>query len=226
MKRCFCWILAAILTVSLLMLCSCSTSGETEPTAAKPTLNSLSNVEKFVREGKIDTAEFPLGTPADEIIKKYSPDENSEKQESTLGSDVVFNITEKAAYTRIVLGTNQYFYLNNDPQKRISVLSSSTDAFNFKIGNCPSDSVIQSLGKPSAQDIPGVEDQIYSFVPIVENITRLTYNVDHYRLDFIFIEDNLQNIVLTDTSLYKNMGHTGKVADSTAAQTASSTAAN
>lgn len=212
---------ALCIAVCAFSLSSCSNSASTEPTTAKKTAyNTMENVKKSVLQGKIDTVEFALGTKADSILQKYS---TTSAQNAQNADHDVFSVTPKADYTRIIKGVAQYFYLNSDADKTISVIASTSDAFNFNVGNCTPNDVIYALGEPNVRDIPDARDVLFGFGFGSENSERLTYNIDKYRLDFIFSNNLLLGVMLTDTSLYKSMGNTVTTAVKTTAATSSAT---
>lgn len=231
MKRIICIMIAAALTLCVFSLASCSKeNANNTATTAKSALNTLENVKTLAIQGKIDTVEYGLGTKADSIIEKYSTTaastaettaNNAQEQEMR-----VFDVTEKKDYTRIILDTAQFFYNNDDPNKQIGVIACTADAYNFKAGNCYSDDVIDALGKPDSTDVPAAEDLIYTF-GVPQGVSRITYKFNKIRLDFVFVDDNLIATVLTDTEIYKNMGHSQTTAAATSADTtAASTDAN
>lgn len=212
MKRIICMIIAAVIAVTAITLSSCSVGGTNNtPTTTKAALNTIENVKKLAMQGKIDTVDYSLGTKADSIIQKFSTTA-AENIESTAADNEhnhenhVFDVTEKTGYTRIILDTAQYFYNNDDPNKQIGVIACTADSYNFKAGNCYSDDIIDALGKPDSKDIPAAEDLIYTF-GVPNGVSRITYNFGKIRLDFVFVDDNLIATVLTDTEIYKNMGH-------------------
>lgn len=227
MKRIICIMISAAVAVTAMSLCGCSVgNANNTPTTTKSALNTLENVKNLAKSGKIDTVEYTLGTKADSIIQKYSTTA-AENTDSTADddhnheNDIVFDVTEKTDYTRIILDTAQFFYNNDDPNKQIGVIACTADAYNFKAGNCYSDDVIDALGKPDSTDIPAAEDLIYTF-GVPSSVSRITYNFDNIRLDFVFVDDNLIATVLTDTAIYTNMGHS----QTTAAATTDATAAD
>lgn len=197
---------ALCIVIGAFAFSSCSKSESTEPTTAKRTAyNTMENVKKSVMQGKIDTVEFALGTKANVIFEKY----NSKSSDSTQQADHdVFSVTQKADYTRIIKGLAQYFYLNDDKDKTVSVIASTSDAFNFNVGNCTPEDVTFALGEPNVRDIPDAKDVMFGFGFSSNNSERLTYNIDKYRLDFIFSNNALLGVMLTDTTIYKNIGNT------------------
>ncbi|MGN0115704.1 MAG: hypothetical protein ACI396_10290 [Acutalibacteraceae bacterium] len=225
MKRKICMIIAVVIAVTAITLSSCSVGGTNNtPTTTKAALNSLENVKKLATQGKIDTVEYALGTKADSIIDKYGTTAAADDTDTTAADDHdhenehVFDVTEKTDYTRIILDTAQYFYNNDDANKQIGVIACTADAYNFKAGNCYSDDVVDALGKPDSKDIPAAEDLIYTF-GVPSGVSRITYKFGKIRLDFVFVDDNLIATVLTDTEIYKNMGHSQTTAAATAAAT-------
>lgn len=220
MKRIICIIIAVVIAVTATTLSSCSVGGaKNTPTTTKAALNTLENVKKLATQGKIDTVEYALGTKADSIINKYGTTAAADDTDSTaadMQENHVFDVTEKSDYTRIILDTAQYFYNNDDPNKQIGVIACTADAYNFKAGNCYSDDVIDALGKPDSKDVPAAEDLIYTF-GVPQGVSRITYKFGKIRLDFVFVDDNLIATVLTDTEIYKNMGHSQTTAAATAA---------
>ncbi|MEE1018189.1 MAG: hypothetical protein UH824_01765 [Acutalibacteraceae bacterium] len=220
MKRIICMIIAVVIAMTALSLASCSVGGTNNtPTTTKAALNTLENVKKLAMQGKIDTVEYTLGTKADSIIDKYSTTAAADDTDNTAAdehiNEHVFDVTEKTDYTRIILDTAQYFYNNDDANKQIGVIACTADAYNFKAGNCYSDDVIDALGKPDSKDIPAAEDLIYTF-GVPQGVSRITYKFGKIRLDFVFVDDNLIATVLTDTEIYKNMGHSQTTAAATA----------
>lgn len=221
MKKIICILLCLCTILTAFGLSSCTKNdNNTEVTAKRTGITTLEAVKNVVMQGKIDGAEFALGTNPDTIKQKYSTTAATNATGEVQGDGTVFDVTDKGDYTRIILGTAQYFYLNKGNDHNISVVACLADAFGFKVGNCYSDTVIDSLGEPDSKDVPAAKDLIYTF-GVPNNATRMTYMIDKYRLDFVFTDDNLLATVLTDTSVYKDMGNSATTAapTTTAAET-------
>lgn len=185
-------------------------------------------VQKQVEAGKIDGAHFAIGAKIDEvkqyflnivqpetttaqtkIKKKGGTTKVITKTQATnpnyvteVGSnEEYYEYYKGASLTSVYYQGEKYFYANDKLDSGAAIIVCSNKAFGFNIGNCPSIDVIHSLGEPDVADIPDF-DQLFFCLGTPINPTRLTYNFGTKRLDFIFSDDNLLVVTLTETSLY------------------------
>ncbi|MBQ7129086.1 MAG: hypothetical protein IJO19_03765, partial [Clostridia bacterium] len=96
----------------------------------------------------------------------------------------------------------KYYFLNSNLNAGIAITVCNEKAFGFQIGNCPSIDVVTSLGEPDVKDAPD-STQLFFCLGTPQDAVRYTYNFGSKRLDFIFSNDNLLVVTLTETNVYK-----------------------
>ena len=227
----------ALILVVLLSLGSCDwfkkESGEEEiviPTTSKrAVIITKEELSSFVKEGKVDGAQFALGASLSKVkeffFEKVSPwtiTVTSSVVEAE-GTSVV--VTEASPYdnpqivtaigekedmykyqvgnslTSVYYDGEQYFYVNGNESAGAAIIVSNIEAYGFKMGNCLEEDVIASIGEPDSRDIPDLS-QLFFCLGSPVNPTRLTYNFDNKRLDFVFSDGNLLVVTLTNTDVY------------------------
>lgn len=208
---------------------------EIPTTSARNIVISKDEASKEISQGKITGATFALGSKIDDVKQYflniigtniYSPTNANGKTAKTEEAQIVTAIGENDDYYQYNKGTNfssvwyngeKYFFLNSNIEAGVSIIVCNETAFGFNIGNCPSVDVVNSLGEPDYKDIPDAS-QLFFCLGTPNNPTRYTYNFDNKRLDFIFSDDNLLVVTLTDTAVYN-----GFTACSPVTQTAETT---
>lgn len=208
---------------------SSKSSDDTKQTTSKRhVVITKDEVKKQVESGKIDGAHFALGTNVDEVKQYFlniiQPETTTAETEIQKKGGKTKIITKTVAenpnyvteignneeYYEYYVGSSltsvyyegeKYFYANDKMASGAAIIVCSNKAFGFNIGNCPSIDVIHSLGEPDVADIPDF-DQLFFCLGTPSNPTRLTYNFGTKRLDFIFSDDNLLVVALTETSVY------------------------
>lgn len=203
---------------------------EVQTTSKRAVVITKKEVEAQVKEGKVGGAVFALNSNIEDvkqyffnIVSPWTVTVTSRVETDEEGNTNV--ITEQSPYdnTQIVTaigehedlyeykkGNNltsvfydgeKYFFKNGEEDKGVAIIACSVDAFGFKAGNCPSVDVVNSLGKPDVTDVPDFS-QLFFCLGTPLDPTRLTYNFGSNRLDFIFDDDNLIMVTLTDTTIY------------------------
>lgn len=209
-------------------------------TSKRNVIITKEEVSAQVSQGKVDSTVFGLGANIDEV-KKYFFDIVSpwtitvtsrvEKKKGTTkiitetspydNTQIVTAVGEKEdmykyqkgnSLTSIYYNGEQYFFVNGNEQAGVAMIVCNISAYGFEMGNCPSVDVINSLGEPDSKDIPTF-NQLFFCLGSPVNPTRLTYNFGDKRLDFIFSDDNLLVVTLTDTKLYNKFSVGAPITD-------------
>lgn len=224
-------VIAVLLTLGSCELFKKDTQEEAIPTtSARSVIITKDEVEKAVSQGKVNGATFALGSKIEDVkqyflniigTNVYTP--SSQNQGKTEEPQMVTAIGENDDYYQYNKGVNfssvwfngeKYFFLNSAVDSGVSIIVCNETAFGFNIGNCPSIDVVNSLGEPDSKDIPDVS-QLFFCLGTPNNPTRYTYNFDNKRLDFIFSDDNLLVVTLTDTSIYNGFSAGTPISTST-----------
>ncbi len=198
-----------------------------------------------VAEGKVDGAYFALGSSIDEVreyffdkvrpwtitvtskivekkgttkvITETSPYDNTQIVTAVGEKEDMYKYQKGNSLTSIYYDGEQYFFVNGNEAAGVAIIVCNIEAYGFQMGNCPSVDVINSLGEPDVKDVPSY-DQLFFCLGSPVNPTRLTYNFGDKRLDFVFSDDNLLVVTLTDTTLYNGFS-TGAPITTTGAET-------
>ncbi len=215
-------ILSLLLCVCFICsLCSCSSKNTTVFTTSKRNvIISREDLQKQVLNGKIDTAAFATGSSLDDVkthfldlIDSYKDIEGQPSEHVTLigENEERYEFRMGYIFSYIIYQDQQYYFVNGDESKGVAaVVSKSKDgAFGFKVGNCPEEDIINSLGEADFTDVP--EPNSYNIcVPNNSPAKRLTYMFENYRLDFMLADFgdglgyNLFAVILTDTNIYSD----------------------
>lgn len=212
------------LLLSVVCLCSlCSCSGKTEDTFTTSQRNVIitrEDLEKQVLTGKLDTATFATGSSFDTVKKHFLDLVDSYKNIPGQPAEHVTLIGENEEryefrmgyiFSYIIYQDQQYYFVNGKESQGVAaVVSKAKDgAFGFKVGNCPEEDIINSLGKADFTDVP--EPNSYNIcVPNNSPAKRLTYMFENYRLDFMLADYGdglgytLSAVILTDTNIYSD----------------------
>lgn len=219
-------------------------------TSARSTIITKDAVAELVSQGKVDGAQFALGSDIEEVkeyffnivrpwtvtassavIKKdgttkvvtgESPYDNTQIVTAVGEHEDMYKYQKGNSLTSIYYDGEQYFFVNGNEAAGVAIIVCNIEAYGFQMGNCPSVDVINSLGEPDASDIPDYS-QLFFCLGSPVNPTRLTYNFDNKRLDFVFSDDNLLVVTLTDTSVYNGFS-TGQPITSAQSATVSTVA--
>ncbi|MBQ2676125.1 MAG: hypothetical protein IJF54_01820 [Clostridia bacterium] len=217
-------ILAVMLCLCcVLCLASCGDAGngdtDAETTTKRVKVTNLDAVKADAQQGIITGVSIGLSASADDIKDKYEqlpeePDtteaDTDETKESTTQEEhnhdtVYVEIHQGRDLTLYQCGKEQYFFVNDDMDMGVAVIAYVGDAYSFKSGYHTADDVEFSIGKPDKKDVPA-NDELFFLPDVPQNVTRLTYNFDNIRLDFIFVDNYLMSTVLTDTEVYTEFG--------------------
>lgn len=232
MKKILCVVICIATLLTLGSCNWFNSKDETEETVQTTSKRSIvitkDEVKKQVEQGKIDGPHFGLGanydevnqyflnivqpestTAATKIIKKKgttkvvteTQTENPNYITQVGPNEEYYEVYKGNTMTSVYFKAEKYFYLNDKIDSGAAIIVCFDKAYGFNIGNCPSIDVINSLGQPDVTDVPSY-DQLFFCMGSPNNPTRLTYNFGTKRLDFIFSDDNLMAVTLTDTSLY------------------------
>lgn len=217
-------ILSLITVIAILFtLGSCELFEKNDEAEAIPTTSARNvvitkeEVATLISQGKVTGATFALGSKIEDVkqyflniigTNVYTP--TVQNPATTQEPQIVTAIGENDDYYQYNKGTNfssvwyngeKYFFLNSNVDAGVSIIVCNENAFGFNMGNCPSIDVVNSLGEPDYKDIPDAS-QLFFCLGTPNNPTRYTYNFDNKRLDFIFSDDNLLVVTLTDTAVY------------------------
>ena len=239
MKKLIAFLLAFTL---LLCLSACTDSDDNDDTKIQTTSKrnvviTKDEVAKLVKNGNITGANLALGTKKDEVEDYYMNIVGTTAAEQTAAKTnkkgkvvkpkptteptMVTAIGPNGEYYEYKKGDSlssiwyngeKYYFLNENLDAGVAIIVCNEKAFGFNIGNCPSIDVETSLGKPDIKDTPDAT-QLFFCLGSVQNAVRYTYNFGSKRLDFIFSNDNLLVVTLTETNVYKGFS---KGADVTA----------
>lgn len=198
-------------------------------TSKRNVIATKDEVSAKVAEGKVDGAVFALGTGIEEVkeyffdivrpwtitvtskvvkkkgttkvVTETSPYDNTQIVTAIGEKEDMYKYQKGNSLTSVYYNGEQYFFVNGNEQAGAAIIVCNISAYGFDVGNCPSVDVINSLGEPDEKDIPSV-DQLFFCLGSPVNPTRLTYNFGDKRLDFVFSDDNLLVVTLTDTRIY------------------------
>lgn len=218
-------------------------------TSKRNVIATKEDVSAKVAEGKVDGAVFALGTEIEEVkeyffdivrpwtitvtskivnkegttkvVTETSPYDNTQIVTAIGEKEDMYKYQKGNSLTSVYYNGEQYFFVNGNEQAGVAIIVCNISAYGFDMGNCPSVDVINSLGEPDVKDIPSV-DQLFFCLGSPVNPTRLTYNFGDKRLDFVFSDDNLLVVTLTDTKLYSGFSTGAPI--TTAAETTTVTA--
>ena len=182
-----------------------------------------------VKEGKVEGAQFSLGADIDEVkefffdkvrpwtitatssvieeegtsvvVTETSPYDNPQIVTAIGEKEDMYKYQVGNSLTSVYYDGEQYFYVNGNESAGAAIVVCNISAYGFKMGNCLEADVTASLGKPDARDIPDLS-QLFFCLGSPVNPTRLTYNFQNKRLDFVFSDGNLLVVTLTDTDVY------------------------
>ena len=182
-----------------------------------------------VKEGKVDGTQFALGTNIDEIkefffdkvrpwtvtvtssvveaegtsvvVTETSPYENQQLVTAIGEKEDMYKYQVGNSLTSVYYDGEQYFFVNGNESAGAAIIVSNISAYGFKMGNCLEADVIASIGDPDVRDVPDLS-QLFFCLGSPVNPTRLTYNFQNKRLDFVFSDGNLLVVTLTDTDVY------------------------
>ena len=177
--------------------------------------------------GKLDTATFATGSSLDsvknhflDLIDSYNDVKGQPTEHVTLigANEERYEFRMGYIFSHIIYQDQQYYFVNGkESQGAAAVVSKGKDgAFGFKVGNCPEEDIINSLGEADFTDVPEANSNNIC-VPNNSPAKRLTYMFENYRLDFMLADYSdglgftLSAVILTDTNIYS--GYTS-VADS------------
>ncbi len=226
-------IFAILLIFALLLcLGACNKSDDDddikiETTSKRNVVITKEEVAKLAEKGKITGANFALGAKQNEVKEYYmniigtsqtakeavKTDKKGKpkKTKPTTEPTMVTANGQNGEYYQYNKGDNfstvwyngeKYYFLNNNLDAGVAIIVCNEKAFGFNIGNCPSIDVTTSLGEPDVKDSPDAT-QLFFCLGSVQNAVRYTYNFGSKRLDFIFSNDNLLVVTLTETNVYK-----------------------
>lgn len=210
------------LVLCVICICSlCSCSGKTNTTLTTSKRNVIitrEDLEKHILKGKIDTVTFATGSSFDTVKKHFLDLVDSYKNIPGQPAEHVTLIGENEEryefrmgyiFSHIIYQDQQYYFVNGKESLGVAaVVSKGKDgAFGFKVGNCPEEDIINSLGKADYTDVPEANSNNIC-VPNNCPAKRLTYMFENYRLDFMMADYgdglgyNLFAVILTDTDIY------------------------
>ena len=198
-------------------------------TSQRSTVVSKEKVSSLAKEGKVEGAHFALGadmqevkdyffdivrpwtvTATSSVIEKdgttkvvmgESPYDNTQIVTAIGEHEDMYKYQKGNSLTSIYYNGEQYFYVNGNESAGAAILVCNIEAYGFKMGNCLPEDVINSLGDPDYEDVPDIS-QLFFCLGSPVNPSRLTYNYDDKRLDFVFSDGNLLVVTLTDTDVY------------------------
>ena len=198
-------------------------------TSQRSVIATKEEVAAQVAKGKVDGAVFALGTGIEEVkeyffdivrpwtitatskvvkkkgttkvVTETSPYDNTQIVTAIGEKEDMYKYQKGNTLTSVYYNGEQYFFVNGNEKAGAAIIVCNISAYGFTMGNCPSVDVINSLGEPDVKDIPSV-DQLFFCLGSPVNPTRLTYNFGDKRLDFVFSDDNLLVVTLTDTNIY------------------------
>lgn len=215
-------------------------------TSARSTIISKDAISAQIKEGKVDGAVFSLGSDIEEVKEYFfdivrpwtvtatstvvekdgttkvvvgeSPYDNTQIVTAVGEKEDMYKYQKGNSLTSVYYDGEQYFFVNGNEDAGVAIIVCNIKAYGFEMGNCPSVDVINSLGEPDVEDVPDF-NQLFFCLGSPVNPTRLTYNFGDKRLDFVFSDDNLLVVTLTDTTIYNGFSTCQPV---TSAQTGTS----
>ncbi len=211
-------------------------------TSKRNVIISKEDLAAQVNEGKVDGAQFALGASIDEVkefffdkvrpwtvtvtssvveaegtsvvVTETSPYENPQLVTAIGEKEDMYKYQVGNSLTSVYYDGEQYFFVNGNESAGAAIVVCNISAYGFKTGNCLEEDVIASIGEPDARDVPDLS-QLFFCLGSPVNPTRLTYNFDNKRLDFVFSDGNLLVVTLTNTDVYSGFS---TVVETTSAQ--------
>lgn len=193
---------AVILCLALvfsLTACANSKKEETEKVSSVKPLEHSMNILAFAEKGEIPELPFKVGTEVDKVKKEF-------KNHIERGSEIDDLIISEGEKTVWLDGGNMMFcYEKANENSGVSVIIAREYAYDFSLGGVyDSEDIITAVASDD-YTLEKATDKDAFFLPVIPNNTKcLTYSVDKYALKFIFIDEFLSAVTLTDTSLWTN----------------------
>ena len=191
-----------LLSALLFTLCSCGGNDTKEKHAA----------EIDAAKGELDGIGFALGTDMKKIIEHYEDIveqlEDSEKEHSdsmhdhTLAEEFITE-NDLGKYCSVMTVTDLYYYIDekNDDKEKAAVAVTFNDVHEFAIGIAMPDDV-KAVMSATPEERQAEENDMFFLPSFEENCLLLRYTYDNYQLDFLFVDDFLSAVALTDTNLW------------------------
>ncbi len=191
-----------LLLVFVLTLCSCGGDKQKDKHI----------VEIEAAKGELDGIGFALGTDMETIIEHYEDIveqlEDSDKEHSdsmhdhTLAEEFITE-DDLGKYCSVMTVTDLYYYIDekDDDKEKAAVAVTFNDVHEFAIGIAMPDDVKAALSA-TPEERKAQESDMFFLPSFEENCLLLRYTYDNYQLDFLFVDDFLSAVALTDTDLW------------------------
>ena len=195
-------ILALILCVACAVsftACANSEDKEVEKvTSVKPLEHSM-DILAYAEKGEIPELPFKVGTEVEKVKKEF-------KSHVESGSEIDDLIISEGEKTVWLDGGNMMFcYEKANESSGVSVIIAREYAYDFSLGGVyDTEDVITAI---SSEDytLEKAKQEDAFFLPVIPDSAEcLTYLLDKYALKFIFIDEYLSAVTLTDISLWTN----------------------
>lgn len=189
----------AIAVLFSLTLCGCDKAKDGENETQSNTQEQYSvNILAYAQKGQIPEVPFALHTAVDEVKTGF-------KDTLPEGSEIEDLLVTEGAETVWLDGGNVIFcYEKAKSENGISVLVAKENAYNFSLGGVfTADDVISAVASKDYVRTAATENDAF-FLPVIpENCECITYTAGNYVLRFIFTDDYLSAVTLTDPTLWQ-----------------------
>lgn len=183
MKRLSIVFLALLLIFTMV---GCKTKDDKNTSSNQPT--DRYNLSEYMKSGRIPEADYSIGTAID-VVLSHNDGQADDKEADTDAE--IYEITGNRS-TYVPVEDYLYYFENGKREEGVSSIVSQGKAFGFEVGAFTSKSdVIEAFPSYKYTERSLNNNQIY-FVPFeLEGSIAVTYEIENWRLDFIFYEGSL-----------------------------------
>lgn len=199
---------ALVLFLCLMLVCAVGCSPSDDNTSSGDAV-SISEIEKSVKEGNLDTVKYGVGDNAEEVKSYYqklasdyayahsseSEDAHNHNHNHDIDEDFAsYEEVQRDGYT-LVKTAKARFYCKAG---KVVAVSTDSDVFGFTPAITSKYEVEEAITADGKTFTARTEDFVFS--PFAsEGTIILRYKIDDYQLDFYFYENSLLSTVIIDT---------------------------
>lgn len=189
-----CFVLALCFTA-----CADSQKNDTEKISSVKPLEHSMDILAYAENGEIPEVPFKVGTEVEKVKKEFMDHVES-------GSEIhELEISEGEKTVWLDGGNMMFCYEKANVDSGVSVIIAREYAYDFSLGGVyDTDDVITAVAKEDYKLEKATSKEAF-FLPVIPDTAKcLSYSAGNYTLRFIFIDDYLSAVTLTDTSLWTN----------------------
>ncbi len=169
-------------------------------------------VEIKAAKGELDGIGFALGTDMSKIIEHYetiieqqeeSGEEHSDSMHDHSLAGEFISEDKHDGYGSVMTVSDLYYYIDetDDSKEKAAVAVTFNDVHEFAIGiSMPDD--VKSAMSATPEERKAEERDMFFLPSYEENCLLLRYTYGNYQLDFLFVDDFLSAVALTNTDLW------------------------